>query len=316
MIITDTMAQQIVDSVMSIVSCNVQIMDLSGTIIGSKDHKRIRIFHQGAKNAIDNKQGIEIFPEQVDSYSGTLPGIDLPIVLDDQVVGVVGISGNPDEVRDIAKLAKSMIELMLEREGLREEFRSQDNIQEQFVSLLLLDVANSNIIKRNANLLRFDLTVPRVVAVIDIKAFLEQAYKTYVKSDLISARVREQELQLVRNSTFIDNQDLVVYWEQKIVILKQVALDTTQESIHKWGQGLYNYLSASNKESFAKIGIGSIAKEWPQFKESYSEALFALRYSCSNDISLIYDYDILTRFLLEKSETRTWAEPLTRSTKG
>lgn len=304
MFITPVLAQQIIESVMSIVPHNgIHIMDLAGMIIATDDKLRKLTFHQGAKNAIEYKCGIEIFPDEIGVYQGSLPGVDLPIILEDQVVGVVGVSGHPNEVRSIAKLIKSITELMLERELLRDEFRSQYKIKEQFVSALLFETKNSNTdrVKRTASLLGFDLTLPRIVAIIDIQELIAAAYKTYAKTDLVSLRIRDQLLQFVLDSSLINQTDLVVYLDNQIVILKHILLAAPNDSIVAWGTKLYNDLVQKTGKPFLKVGIGSRVLSWSKLKNSYEEALFALAQcsypECTNTI---YNYDVLVKFLLNK----------------
>ena len=86
---------------------------------------------------IETGMVIEIYPDQLDQYPGALQGINLPIVLEEQVVGVIGVFGVPDEVRDTGKLVKTITELILERELLQEETRSRYRLREQFVETAL-----------------------------------------------------------------------------------------------------------------------------------------------------------------------------------
>jgi len=100
-------------------------MDSQGIIIGSGQKHRLNTFHQGAQDVIRNIQTVEIYPNDLDQYSGAYPGLNMPIILHDQVIGVVGVTGHPDEVRDIARMVKMVTELILEQEVLLEEARSQ-----------------------------------------------------------------------------------------------------------------------------------------------------------------------------------------------
>ena len=116
MIISRELAQKIVDHLMEIVKRNVNMMDCNGIIIASGQPKRIDTFHQGGKLAVTKHHVVEIYPAEVLNYAGALPGVMWPIDLKDQTVGVVGVTGEPQEVRDTAKLVKTVTELILERE--------------------------------------------------------------------------------------------------------------------------------------------------------------------------------------------------------
>ena len=133
MLINSDLAQRIVNSTMSLVNRNVNIMNREGVIIATGHPHRRNTFHKGAKDVIETGMVIEIYPDQLDQYPGALQGINLPIVLEEQVVGVIGVFGVPDEVRDTGKLVKTITELILERELLQEETRSRYRLREQFV---------------------------------------------------------------------------------------------------------------------------------------------------------------------------------------
>ena len=75
MILTNTLAQQIVDNIMPIVQKNINIMDNQGIIIGCGQKKRMNTFHQGARDAIDKIQTIKIYPSDLDQYSGSSPSL-------------------------------------------------------------------------------------------------------------------------------------------------------------------------------------------------------------------------------------------------
>ena len=125
MLLTSDLAQQIVASIMSITHENINIMDSQGGIIASGQRHRLNTFHQGAKEAIDRDETVIIHGNDLARYPGSLPGLNMPITLNGQIIGVVGISGEPQVVRNTAKMVKMVTELILEREMLREEFRSQ-----------------------------------------------------------------------------------------------------------------------------------------------------------------------------------------------
>lgn len=96
--ITHQLAQQIVDRTIRIIGKNINIMDENGYIVGTGDRSRLNKYHEGAALVIKNKEKMFIYPENKESLIGVKPGVNLPIEDNNRLIGVVGITGNPDEV--------------------------------------------------------------------------------------------------------------------------------------------------------------------------------------------------------------------------
>lgn len=98
-------AQQIIDETASIVAPNtVNLMDQDGYIVASSDIERIGTFHSGALQAIKEKKEIDITPQEISHYKGAKQGVNIPIIKNGEAIAVIGIYGNPDEVRKMAYL--------------------------------------------------------------------------------------------------------------------------------------------------------------------------------------------------------------------
>ncbi|WP_378954377.1 CdaR family transcriptional regulator [Pelosinus sp. sgz500959] len=301
MLLTSQLAQPIVDSVMPIALQNINIMDSQGMIIASGHTHRINTFHKGAKDVISSAQTVEIYPNDLEQYTGSLPGLNMPIVLNDQVIGVVGISGHPDEVRALARMVKMVTELILEQEVTQEEIRSQFQLRENFATILLSDHATSSHDKlvTTAKLLKFELNLPRLVLVIDTKPLLNLAFTTYGQNDLVSSRAKENIVQLISNPPYVNSQDLVVFIEDKLIILKYFEPKTVETLYKKWGLDLLKQLNPSNV--LLNVGIGSLVMKYTALSQSYQEALFVLHGDHGpNSINSIYDFHILAAYLLKK----------------
>lgn len=311
MLLTSNLAQPIVDHIMPIAQQNINIMDSRGVIIASGHKHRIDTFHQGAKDVINSLQIVEIFPGDLDQYTGSLPGLNMPIVLHDQIIGVVGISGHPDKVRDIARMVKMVTELILEQEVLQEEARSQFQLRENFAALLLSDHASTNYDKllKTAKLLKYELSLPRLVLVVDIEPLLDHAHKNFGPNDLVASRTRESIMKLLSNSSHIDHQDLVVFIEDKLIILKYFEYKTWELYYKTWASDLLKQLNTMNLPLC--LGLGSIAMEYTALGHSYQEALFALNMSTNQaPLAAIHDFDILSSYLVKEMNAKEPCQPL------
>jgi len=109
--LTKQLAQNIVDKMMGVVPYNINIMDEKGTIIGSGDRSRIGHLHHGAVAAIKEERLIIIHKSQ----GGAKPGVNIPIYFTDNVIGVIGISGRPEEVQAFADIVKVTAQLLVKQ---------------------------------------------------------------------------------------------------------------------------------------------------------------------------------------------------------
>jgi len=300
MLLTSGLAQQVIDSIMPLLQQNVNIMDSSGTIIASCQVQRIGTFHKGAHDVLEQNQTVEITPEDVFRFPGSLPGVNMPILMEEQVIGVVGITGHPEEVRGTAKLVKAVTELILERDLLMEKFRSQEQLREHFADLLLSEHAAQKFssLAASAKLLKYDMTIPRQVIAINMQTFFQQA-RNCSTSDLVSTRLLASLLQQVRTSPCISPRDFVVFLEQRLIVLKETPTgeDATLPGIFRWGEQLGKSLFHTSP---LLIGAGSNEPNSKFLCHSYQEALFALTQSTPlKPVSSIQDPHTLAAYALQ-----------------
>lgn len=303
--ITSELAQQIVDHILPILQQNINIMDINGTIIASGQKHRIGDFHKGARDAIDNGCEIAIYTDDLDRFPGAQPGFNLPITIGGQIIGVVGISGHPTEVRQSARLVKMVTELILDREVLAEDLRSLSRQKEQFASLLLSDQAPELFpqLSRQANRLECNLMLARMVVVIDVRSILNESLSTYGSYDLVSIRAQDRIIQYIGTSPLVDRQDLTVFLDKNLIILKHFPLRTPITDFENWSTAFVQYLADGYPGHVTRLGFGSLADSPLKLHVSYEEATFALaRSSPQENIRSIFEPHVLVSYLLKNPE--------------
>ena len=93
--ISQNSAQQIVEEIGKLVKQNINLMDETGHIVASNDPARIGNFHTGAYRIIQNRlKEFYITPELEREMPNVRRGINLPIEVDGEVQGVIGITGD------------------------------------------------------------------------------------------------------------------------------------------------------------------------------------------------------------------------------
>lgn len=136
-ILSTQLAQDIVTRTMKIIPYNVNVMDVSGSIIASGNPARIGELHTGAMLALAKKLAVEIDSASARNMHGAQPGINLPLTVNGQLCGAVGLSGAPDEVRQFGELVRLTAEMILEQAQLTGELQRDSRYREAFVLKLI-----------------------------------------------------------------------------------------------------------------------------------------------------------------------------------
>ncbi|MBP3363022.1 MAG: CdaR family transcriptional regulator, partial [Pseudomonas sp.] len=107
------LAQDIVDRAMAILPYNVNVMDSQGLILGSGEPERINTRHEGAQLVLANGRVVEIDAQTAKCLKGVQPGINLPLLLDQRLIGVLGLTGEPELLRTYAELVRMTAEMLV-----------------------------------------------------------------------------------------------------------------------------------------------------------------------------------------------------------
>ena len=104
-------AEKIIKEISQILSYDINIMNEKGAILASTDSSRVGMFHEGAFIII-NQHLNELVIYEDEQYKGCRKGINLPIFLEDKIIGVIGITGNVSEVEKYGNILKKMTEIL------------------------------------------------------------------------------------------------------------------------------------------------------------------------------------------------------------
>ena len=141
---------------------NVNIMDQSGRISASKDRERVGAVHEIAYNIIRNNRDV-LEVDEVGSLLGVRTGINMAVRLKNRVVGVIGITGNVDEVRPIAQVLRVSFETMLEYEAEKENKVQWLDLRKDFIRKLFYDAESTGNLNDSARQLGYQTDRSRVL---------------------------------------------------------------------------------------------------------------------------------------------------------
>ena len=112
--LSSDLAQRVVDLIAPTISHNINVMDEHGTIIACMDPSRVGSLHHGAQRVIAERRSVLVtIPEPGTSDR---PGANEPLVIDGELRGVVGVTGNPREVEDLARVVALTVQLLIAQE--------------------------------------------------------------------------------------------------------------------------------------------------------------------------------------------------------
>lgn len=160
--ISSKLAQNIVQSIKEIIHQEINFIDTEGIIIASTDHTRIGQRHEGALKVLKTKQSVHV--KKDDEFKGTKKGINLPLYFDDEIIAVVGITGEPDVVSQYVYMLTKMTEILIKEAYLQEvSFNTKEN-QRIIIENLLYNTQDSdleNVTYRD--IYKYDVNIPRRV---------------------------------------------------------------------------------------------------------------------------------------------------------
>ena len=164
--LTKAIAKTIVLETSNRLNRNINIMNEQGVIIASGNMERIDQIHEGALEVIKSKAPLSISSDEEGKWRGAQPGLNLPISFQNQVVGVIGITGNPEEMGDVGGLVKMATELMIKQEFIARQLEWKQRTKEMIIEELLKPVTSYEQIKRGLELLDTKLPTPFTIVII------------------------------------------------------------------------------------------------------------------------------------------------------
>ena len=131
-------AQRIVSEISSVLGEDVNLMNQSAVIVASTDASRVGSHHRGAERIIaDQLDRLIITP--ADQLPGVRPGLNLPVWVDGEIVGVLGITGNPATFTTPAHVLQKMTEILLRETRVIEDAQRYRRSSTRFLQTWLTD---------------------------------------------------------------------------------------------------------------------------------------------------------------------------------
>ncbi len=275
--LSKTDAGEIVKEISELLNKKLNIMNNKGIIIASSNEDRINTFHQGAFNIINNKL-TELEVQELDNeLEGTYQGLNFPLEIDNEIIGVVGITGNSDETRAYGNIVKKMTEILIEGKIRDEKKRNKETIKNYFLNDWIFsssDSYNQQLIQRGFKL-NIDIERKRRIFCIEL-LISDKNYLLNVEKKLI-------------NKIYNLNTKNLIIKDSNIVVVATEVID--KQSLTNQLNKLIDYFKKDNLDIF--IGISNTISEFHNINSHYLNAKHALAIQRSKKISGISYYNDL-----------------------
>ncbi len=281
-ILTHHLAQRIVDWLSLSFDASASVTDPSARILASTNLRLVGRTHPTARRAIAHGA----LSEGGDAQSASC---SLPIVYADAVIGAIVLDDTSPRGRQVVSTAKILAELMIRQVTTVDPFVRQRWVRTKLLYDLLHGQLgrSSDAIVQEAASLGIDLTIPRIIVVIDVKPVIDQ--RTHQDSadavlPLIThmLQVERSQLELVAQARrAIAASDLDLYtcigdrWLVLLAVVDRALVGGSQRLLDQDVQRFLDELTHTSGVT-TSAGIGHAYSGWPALAQSFVDARFAL----------------------------------------
>ena len=271
--ISTSLATDILLKMKEIINQDLNYININGVIIASTDPKRVGDFHEASLLCI--KKAKEVIIENDEQYVGSRKGINMPIYFDDNIIGVIGITGEKSEVEKYGEIIRMMTGILIKEAWIKDQDIRKKEIIKAFIERIILDYEHDIYPMKN-----FIFPYTAIVGTVNKNNFL-----------FLDDKITDT----LRDFFAYDKRHFFTISRNEIIILYHFYKDEDIVSSIKKLQSLilkkFNLL--------IKFGIGNKAINPQELKTSYINAKEILKTSSifSNKKS-IFDYDMMDLELL------------------
>ena len=268
--ITKNLADQIIRTMEEVCGHSINFIDQNGKIYASTNQTRVGDFHEIGLQVVKTGKQIEVFDDN--AFDGTKKGINIPIFYHNKVIAVIGISGEPSEVKKYTRLATRITTLLMREQDLGEQNRTTSEKCNYIVRCLV----NETIENReyfNQCLREVGIKKKEEMSIVIIK--VDTSY------DTLNLSFMEQKIRFLFHANNVPIYSYT-YPNEFIALLRKEKKEEILKNFHKF---------AKEQEYTLKIGVGA---EYPldKLSRSYENAKTALK-SIEHSLNLFAEFEKL-----------------------
>ena len=297
-------AMNIVTEMKRTIGHDVNIIESSGVILASTNRSRIGTVHEGARQLIENRlDSLTVWED--DPARGVQRGINLPVVLDGRVEGVIGVTGAPAEISVFGAVIQRLMEIMLESLRQRRRLAQMDSARDAFLEALFFENSLSAAeLSERGRLLGFEETGACTAAL--LRPVSDGA-------DVLSGLTGQKLLSQIRRMRLPGHGGHCAILHGELALL---FCGAGREELHSFARTLC--AEAESRCGTAMVcGIGSTGSGFSPARRSFRESRAAARAACASgaggrvffydQVSLEYLAESIPRALLRDLEETTFS---------
>ena len=288
------LAKKIIYEVGKLFEKDLIIVNTDGEIIASTEEERIGDYHEGALLCVQNLEKVIIKESDIPYLKGVKAGINFPILFQNKVIGVIGITGEPRQIMPYGELLQKMTELMIKESYYSEESQWRSRMVESFVLDWIQNREWTTEFIERARVLNIDLEMERL--------------PLFIEWDQDSTFIFNTIGQLKRVWEDPRGRDLIIQWGSHRVLLLHGQITEKNSLLHKLEQlkvfiettwGVFVRIGVGNKVISRKLGIGVTNAE---------KALLV----ASVENPIVFEEDLRLELCLQEIKQTTKKEYITR----
>ena len=267
---------KIVKELSELIDNDVVVIDHNGFIIASTEPKRLNQFHEGSMIAMRKKEVVHMTKEMAASLKDVKEGMVMPLVIEGSSIGVIGVTGKPEEIEKYCKLVQRITQLFVV-----DFLQHQEQAREQrLFELFMIDLLNGNLhealIIQRAEPLDLDMSLYDRIMIIQV-----------------GRRFELNEINELHHIQLIHSQLKIVQWsfDQLVVLVPKVTRDHLAQSLQVFLRNIEKIYKTD-----VLISVGN-SHPFTQLSLSYQQALMALN-SSVRDTKIIFQEDLKLELLL------------------
>lgn len=295
MAIDSEIAQYLIKKIMNNTNyeININIINEYGEIIASGDSKRVGKTHAGALEVIEKRESLPYFDFIDNDTESSKPGINMPLFFKGEVIGVVGVTGNPEEINIIANMVKMATEILIEKEiDIDKKIFKQTTLNNYIYKIISKENRSYlNLINIWAEKNNYLFNIERAVCMIKFeKNENGDMYKT-----------TEYIINKMQYLKYFYKQDIVSYLGNgQFIIIKSFSDKERSDKksvLKKFFISLQKEIDDRMNLKFSAV-CGAIVNSLDDIPESYEQANFLLNYTkCKNNV-IYFIEDYILEFII------------------
>ncbi|MBK5202055.1 MAG: helix-turn-helix domain-containing protein [Spirochaetaceae bacterium] len=265
-------AADIVDQLSKLINMKINIVNSKSIIIANSDESRVGDFHEATKRIIEDHL-TELIVKKDTQFSGTQAGTNLPLIINNEIIGVVGITGEVKTAKAYGQIIKKMCEILIQGKArdilIEQRKREKELFQIEWICEKDILITDSFIAEGNSY---------------DINIMLKRRVLVF------SPKVKDDRNAII-NTILIDDKNNIAFKNRNIVVaaITDRANDKVIQLVEKIKLKIKNSLKVGIDEQDYNMNIN----------DQYLKAYKSLQTISSNTQSIYIFYEDLFIELLE-----------------